>query len=89
MTDDMLGQLQTYYASALSSLENVQVKELTAISTGWESDVYSFTAEHGQPDNLQSQELILRIYPGDDASEKSSKEFRGMTKLFEAGYPVP
>jgi aminoglycoside phosphotransferase (APT) family kinase protein len=33
--------------------------------------------------------MILRIYPGDDAYQKSGREFEGMKRLYEVGYPVP
>jgi aminoglycoside phosphotransferase (APT) family kinase protein len=35
------------------------------------------------------EDLILRIYPGDDASHKSACEFDVMERLYAAGYPVP
>ena len=89
MIEDMQRQLQTYYAKAYPSQERLQIDQLTSISSGWESDVYAFAVEHGLPDNRQSHNLVLRIYPGNDASEKSRKEFRGMSQLYKAGYPVP
>jgi aminoglycoside phosphotransferase (APT) family kinase protein len=74
--------LQTHYAAP-------RVANLTNISQGWESDVYAFNLKYG-PDSARRQEaLILRIYPGEDASIKSGREYAGMRLLYAAGYPVP
>jgi aminoglycoside phosphotransferase (APT) family kinase protein len=89
MLDEMRNRLQAYYANAFPMRINPQIGELTSISAGWESDVYSFVAEHGPANERQSDELILRVYPGDDAYEKSAREFHGMGHLHNAGYPVP
>ncbi len=89
MADDMQSHLQTYYENALPTKTNPQITDLTSISTGWESDVYSFVAEHGPEDGRRRDDLILRIYPGDNAYQKSAREFHGMSQLHRAGYPVP
>jgi len=39
MSDDMQSRLQTYCATAFPSRQEVQVSDLTAISSGWESDI--------------------------------------------------
>ncbi len=65
------------------------MSDLTSISAGGESDVYSFALEHGRPGSRKTLDLILRIYPDDDAYEKSAREFEGIRKLYKAGYPVP
>ena len=51
--------------------------------------MYSFAVEHGPAGKRRREELILRIYPGDDAHDKSAREFHGMSQLHKAGYPVP
>jgi aminoglycoside phosphotransferase (APT) family kinase protein len=73
----------------LPSAENVEVHGLARISDGWETDVYSFAVEYGKANSRQREELILRIYPGDDASQKSAREFNAMKQLHSVGYPVP
>jgi aminoglycoside phosphotransferase (APT) family kinase protein len=35
------------------------------------------------------QHLVLRIYPGNDARDKSQREYDGLQVLYRAGYPVP
>ncbi len=65
----------------------VELSEINRISDGWENDVYSFIY---RPADTQFSEMrILRIYPGDNALEKSTHEFSGMKLLHETGFPVP
>jgi len=89
MNDNMESRLQAHYVRAFPARQGVQVSDLTSISAGWESDMYSFTVEHGPAGERRRQELILRIYPGDDAHAKSAREFHGMSQLHKVGYPVP
>lgn len=81
--------LDAYYASAFPAKQGVRVTGLAHISAGWESDMYAFTVESGPGGARQCAELILRIYPGEDAHAKSAREYRGMSLLHDAGYPVP
>ena len=86
------GLLRLYEAKSdrlLASAENVQVHDLARISDGWETDVYSFAVEHVKSNERERQDLILRVYPGDDAPQESAHEFDVMKQLYEAGYPVP
>ena len=89
MGDEMQSRLQAYCESAFPARPGVQVSGLVSISAGWENDVYAFVVEHGSDGELRREELILRIYPGDDAHDKSAHEFYGMSQLRKAGYPVP
>jgi aminoglycoside phosphotransferase (APT) family kinase protein len=89
MSDDIQGPLQATYTSAFPEKQDVQIRDIAHITTGWESDIYSFTLEHGPTTGRQHEELILRIYPGDDAHAKSAREFESMRLLHEMGYPVP
>ena len=89
MNKDMQSQLHDYYSRTFPNRSGMRITDLTSISAGWESDMYSFDVEYGPAGKRQREELILRIYPGDDAHEKSAREFHGMSQLYEAGYPVP
>jgi aminoglycoside phosphotransferase (APT) family kinase protein len=89
MRNDMQRRLQAYYTQAFPGRQAVQVSNPVSISAGWESYVYAFTAVYGPTEARKREELILRIYPGDDGFSKSAREFRGMSQLYQAGYPVP
>jgi aminoglycoside phosphotransferase (APT) family kinase protein len=86
LTDsEISSQLLRLYADR----ESAQVLDLARISDGWETDVYSLAVEHGQASGREREELILRLYPGEDAVDKSAREFNAMDKLYHLGYPVP
>ncbi len=87
--EDLLPPLQSYFPSAFPDRIDPQVTGLERLSGGWESDVYAFTAEWGPPGLRQREDLVLRIYPGADAYEKSANEFRNLSLLRRASYPVP
>ena len=59
------------------------------MTTGWESEIYAFTLEHGQASNRVRENLVLRLYSGEDAAEKAAHEFRAIQRLHDSGYPVP
>ena len=86
--------LQTYLQSLYPEKRGIAVRDLTNISTGWESDIYRFTleydgAQHCSGQQSQQEQRVLRLYPGDDARGKSTAEFNSMQALQRAGYPVP
>lgn len=85
----MRRRLQAYYAAAFPDRKRVRVRDLARLNAGWESDVYAFAAHYELAGQRRREELILRIYPGNDAHYKSAREFHGMSQLYQAGYPVP
>jgi aminoglycoside phosphotransferase (APT) family kinase protein len=89
MSDDLQNMLEVYYARAFPGKQGARISDLANISEGWESDMYAFTAESGPVGARQREELILRLYAGEDAYAKSEREFHGMDLLRGAGYPVP
>jgi aminoglycoside phosphotransferase (APT) family kinase protein len=89
MSDDIQDQLQAYCAHTFQARGEVQVSDLTDVTAGWENEVYSFTIEYGAAGERQREDLILRVYPGDNAHVKSAREFHGMSQLHRVGYPVP
>lgn len=89
MNDNMQHHLQTYCTNAFPDKRDLRVTGLNNISSGWESDVYAFVLEHGRAGEREREDLVLRVYPGDDARVKSAREFRGMRWLHRARYPVP
>lgn len=85
----LLSLYETQSDRFLSSAENVQIQDLVQISDGWETDVYAFAVEYGQASDRAREDLILRIYPGNDAPQKSVHEFNVIKQLYATGYPVP
>lgn len=76
-------RLQDYYRRQIDPA--AQISSFTPISDGWETEVYAFDLTLQQ----QIEPMILRMYPGVDAVEKSTREFTGIGLLHQSGYPVP
>lgn len=89
MTDDIQDRLQACCDRVFPRRVALQVRDVADITAGWESELYSFTLEHGPGGQRQSENLILRLYPGDGTETKSAHEFHSLKRLHKAGYPVP
>lgn len=82
---NLRSKLQTYYQEN-TDYRKARISGIEHIQEGWESEIYSFDLKVG--DN-EIQTLILRIYPGQDAHEKSVREVQNLRRLSAIGYPVP
>lgn len=89
MPDVTSEALQGYLSAHWPDRIDPAVQGLSAMSAGWESDVYAFDLEHGPSGARRVEPLVLRVYPGAVARRKAEREFRGMSQLMRAGYPVP
>ena len=89
MNASMQDDLEAYCRRRFPEKGQLQVKDFRSLTGGWENEVYAFDLEYGPPEDRQSDQLILRVYPGDHADFKSQREFHAMRKLHTAGYPVP
>ncbi|MGC9348451.1 MAG: phosphotransferase family protein [Anaerolineae bacterium] len=81
--------LQTYVKAVFPDRDQAQVADLHEISVGWESDVFAFDLVSGPSGDRAREPMILRVYPGVDAWEKSAREYDGLKRLLGVGYPVP
>jgi len=68
---------------------NLAIRDDREITSGWETELYAFSVEFEEGGRLIREERVARLYPGKYAAEKAAKEFGVMSKLSEAGYPVP
>lgn len=87
--NEIQGRLLRFYKRTEPSKQNIEINNFTKITSGWENEVYSYDVEYSENGNRNHEELILRIYPGDHAEGKSSKEFNAIKKLHGIGFPVP
>lgn len=62
-----------------------KIVDFSRITDGWENEVYAFAIES----ETATERMILRIYPGQRASQKAEKEFHVMKQLHAMGMPVP
>ncbi|RLI10073.1 hypothetical protein DRO42_02505 [Candidatus Bathyarchaeota archaeon] len=90
LNEDVLrGRLQSFYKRNFTSRRNIEVHNLKRVTGGWENEIYSFTLRYEEGRERRREDLILRIYPGNDAPQKSAREFGVMKRLHEVGFPVP
>lgn len=82
-------RLQVYCEDRFQDKHDVSIRNLENITTGWESEIYAFSLEHGQQSKRVREELVLRLYSGEGAEDKSAHEFQSIKRLQEVGYPVP
>jgi aminoglycoside phosphotransferase (APT) family kinase protein len=82
MSAEMAARLGLYYTQKHAG---AVIHNCVAITDGWETEVYAFDLI----DDDRREPLILRLYPGDDAAEKSTREFAAMRQLYALSYPVP
>lgn len=81
--------LQAFLETALPDRSGTEVTGFHEISSGWESDVYAFDLRSDAQQGSEPEALVLRVYPGVDALEKSEREFKALRRLHRTGYPVP
>lgn len=93
MNDDLLQRLHAHLLAYLikhyPSRQEMSIQQMERMPAGWESDLYSFIFSYEQDGMHRSEALVLRIYPGDNATEKARHEYKGMQLIYNAGYPVP
>jgi aminoglycoside phosphotransferase (APT) family kinase protein len=82
-------RLSEYFEAHSQGRKHARASNIAKISDGWETDVYAFTLKYQSNGKPHSEDLILRLYPGENVKEKATKEFRVMAKLHEIGFPVP
>jgi aminoglycoside phosphotransferase (APT) family kinase protein len=81
--------LAEYYNRSYPNRVNQTVSEVEDITSGWETELYAFRVEFEEGGRLITEERVARLYTGKYAAGKAAKEFEVMSRLSEAGYPVP
>ena len=93
---EQVGRLLGAYLSERLSMPVRFAEGPTAVTTGWETYIFTFRPvaagdepSQEKPSELLDRDLILRVYQGDAALAKGEREFRAQARLAEAGYPAP
>lgn len=79
LADDLLRYISSRYPDAI-------ISDFNFLISGFESEVYTFRLQ--RPHSSQKN-YILRLFPGEGATEKLVREARALSLLEQAGYPVP
>ncbi len=83
MPDIIFDCLQSYLTRRYPG---AMIADFQFLVSGYESEVYTFTLYRP---GKQPEAFVLRLYPGDGAVDKMTREARGLDGLHHAGYPVP
>lgn len=87
--NEIQSKLLRVFETAFPSTYNIEMRDFVKLTDGWETEVFAFAIAYGATAQRTHEDLILRMYPGDDAHEKSEKEFNAIGQLHKAGYAVP
>jgi len=85
----MKQQIQFYFQDTFPDRRDVQVSEPERIATGWETEIFSFDVDYTLSGRSIHENIIMRMFPGEDSQRKSEIEFSAMNQLSAVGYPVP
>ncbi|MHA2500771.1 MAG: phosphotransferase, partial [Candidatus Hodarchaeales archaeon] len=81
--------LSEFYAGQIDQATAINVLELQKLTSGWETEVYSFDVAYSLKKENKREHLILRTFPGTGGTKKAAYEFALMKGLAEQNYPVP
>ncbi|MFW9889988.1 MAG: phosphotransferase family protein [Candidatus Thorarchaeota archaeon] len=82
-------KLESYFKSRIPDLQDLQVNQFEEITDGWETEIYSFDIASGSGEEMNRDQLVLRMYSGPWGVYKARKEYNLLKRLQNAGYPVP
>jgi aminoglycoside phosphotransferase (APT) family kinase protein len=83
-------RLHRALVEAHPSWEELHTNDFASLpSGGWESDLFTCTADYTEGGTRHRRNLIVKAYLGDFAREKARNEFNGMRQLQASVYPVP
>ena len=81
--------LAEYYNRCYPERVNQAISEVEDITSGWEAELYSFVVEHEEEGRTLREERVARIYHGNVATQKAVEEFKVISGLSGAGFPIP
>jgi aminoglycoside phosphotransferase (APT) family kinase protein len=82
-------KLTDFYEKQIDQTAEITVFDLDKLTSGWETEVYSFDIEFRRKSDYKQENLILRTFPGTGGKEKAVYEFHLMKNLAKNKYPVP
>jgi len=81
--------LTEYYNRLYPDRVNQAISEVEDMTSGWEAELYSYVVEYEAEGRTLREERVARIYQGNVAAQKAAGEFKVISGLAGAGYPVP
>lgn len=87
--DTLKHKLIDFYKTQIDQADDIRILDLNKITSGWETEVYSFDIEYRYKKDIIQENLILRTFPGKGGPRKARYEFDLMKNLVKNNYPVP
>lgn len=87
--DTIRATLSEFYSKQIDPATDIAVLDLQKLTSGWETEVYSFDLSYFLKHTTKRDKLILRTFPGTGGTEKATYEFKVMKGLAANNYPVP
>ncbi|TET11075.1 MAG: hypothetical protein E3J86_03840 [Candidatus Thorarchaeota archaeon] len=84
-SSSLLSYLQKSYPNRIS----LKLNDFRDITSGWETQIFSFDLEWSTKRGKMQEGLIVRIYTPGVGAKKAERESTVMTQLSRVGYPVP
>jgi aminoglycoside phosphotransferase (APT) family kinase protein len=84
-SSSLLSYLQKSYPNRIS----LKLKDFKDITSGWETQIFSFDLEWSTKRGKIEEGLIVRVYSPGIGAAKAERESTVMTQLLRVGYPVP
>jgi len=84
-SSSLLSYLQKSYSNRIS----LKLNDFKDITSGWETQIFSFDLEWTTKRGKMQEGLIIRVYSPKVGEEKAERESTVMTQLLRVGYPVP
>ena len=86
---DIQKSLTEYYHKRFPSKRNPSISQVDDITSGWEAQLIKFNIDFQEDNHYHNEELVARIFQGDQAAEKAVREFNILTRLYDLDFPVP
>ena len=82
-------QLTKYLSEQHPDRSNISLSNISEINMGWETELFTLEINYDSDEVHHKENRVLRIFSGESAGNKVTKEYQLMKTLYEAGYPVP
>ncbi len=89
MTGDVQAKISEYYSGLYPNRIGQTISQLADITSGWEAQLYVYVVEYLEEGQKVSEDRILRLFRGYQASQRATSEFNVLSRLHGMGFPVP
>lgn len=84
-----LNALERYCRQELSFGEEARIMSFQPLAGGLESEIFAFDLECGSSADRRYEALVLKLFVGEEAADKTRQEARVLEHLCGISYPVP